>query len=339
MLKKLYIIGKVAICCQTGDKQCNNGPAIPMKLIIGGTGTLGSALTRRLLAHGEPVRVMTRKPAKAAELAMAGAEVVVGDLSDRASVEDACRGADAVVAAAHSLFGRGQHSSASVDGQRHKVLIDLAKASGVKHFIYTSIYTIDPVYQRVPFFRIKQEVEEYLKASGLPYTILRPSAFMESHAHELIGKPIIKKERVIMIGRGLQPRNFVAADDVARVAMIALSDQSLLGQTVAIGGPGNYTNMDVVRLYEHYTGHQAKVTHLPPAVSRALSLMMRPFHPGFSQVLKIATLSDKAGQSFDVQSLLEKIPIRLTSLEEWVENKLASSTGSASTPETAYSLP
>lgn len=310
-----------------------------MKLIIGGTGSLGSALTRRLLIHGEPVRVMTRTPVKAAAQAIAGAQIYLGDLLDHNALKDACSGVDTVIASAHSMFGRGRLSSAKVDGQAHKNLIDIAKAAGVKHFIYISIYFSDPVYQSVPFFRVKREVEEYLKASGLPYTILRPTAFMESHAHELIGKPIIESGKVILFGRGQQPRNFVAADDVARVAMVALNDKSMWGQTISMGGPGNYTNMDIVRIYEEYTGKKAKVIHLPLSFPRTLSHIMRPFHPGLSQVLKIATLSDKAEQTFDVQSFLEQIPIRLTPLEEWVEKKLAGPADSATTAETAYSLP
>lgn len=309
-----------------------------MKLIIGGTGTLGSALTRRLLAHGEPVRVMTRKPAKAAELAMAGAEVAVGDLLDSSALKEACTGATEVVATAHSFFGRGRYASAKVDGQAHKNLIDIAKTAGAKHFIYTSVYTGDPAYQDVPVFRIKHEVEEYLKASGLPYTILRPTFFMESHAHELIGKAIMERRRVILIGRGLQPRNFVAADDVARVAMIALCDPSQQGRTIDIGGPGHYTNMDIVRLYEQHTGLRAKVTRLPLGLARSLSLILRPFHPGLSQVLKMAVISNKADQHFDLERFLEDFPIRLTPMEEWIEKKLAGPAGSTTAAETAHTL-
>lgn len=310
-----------------------------MKLIIGGTGALGSALTRRLLIHGEPVRVMTRTPVKAAELAIAGSEIYLGDLLDKNALQEACSGADTVIAAAHSLFGRGRYASAKVDGQAHKNLIDIAKAAGARHFIYTSAYFNDQAYLNIPFFRAKREVEEYLKASKLPYTILRPTAFMESHAHELIGKPIIENRKVMLIGRGEQPRNFVAAGDVARVAMVALSDKSMLGQTISIGGPGNYSNMEVVRLYEQYTGKKAAVTHLPLAVPRAVSRMIRPFHPGISQVLKFGVLSEKADQTFDVEPMLRNIPIRLTPLEEWIAKKLAGPAGSATTAEATYTLP
>lgn len=309
-----------------------------MKLIIGGTGTLGSAISRRLLSQGEPVRVMTRTPAKAATLAVAGAEVVIGGLIDRISVEEACQGANTVIAAAHSFFGRARQSSARVDGQGHKDLIDIAKRSGVKYFIYTSSFADDTTYQRVPFFRIKLEVEKYLKASGLAYTILRPTAFMEAHAHQFIGDPIIKNKRVFLFGRGEQPRNFVAAEDVARVVMLIPGDKSLIGQTIIVGGPGNHSNMDVVRLYELLSEKKAKVTHLPAGLARALSLIIRPFHPGISQVMRAGALADKTDERFDATLLQQLVPIRLTSLEEWVANKLAGPTGTPSPAEADYSV-
>lgn len=239
-----------------------------MVLIVGGSGALGSIVTRRLLAAGESVRVMSRTPAKAAALQAAGAHVVQGDLLDRESVVRACAGAQALVAAAHSILGRGTNASVHVDGAAHRQLIDIAKASGVRHVVYTSVYNYGPAYDAVPFFRIKREVEQYLRASGLGHTIVRPTAFMDFHAHVLIGEPILAKGKVVLFGRGEQPRNFVAADDVAQFVMLALRDTSLAGETIDVGGPENLTNMDVVRVYERVSGRQAKVTRLPLGLLR-----------------------------------------------------------------------
>ena len=293
-----------------------------MNLIVGGTGALGSAIAKRLLTTGETVRVMTRAPEKAAGLAADGAVVVRGDLLDRASLTSACQGADVVVAAAHSIFGRGQEASAHVDGRGHRELIDAARSAGVRHFIYTSVYDYGPDYHTVPFFRIKYEVEEHLKASGLGYTILRPTAFMESHAHALIGEPVLRNGKAVLFGRGEQPRNFVAADDVARVAVLALNDPVSVGQTVAVGGPENLTNMDVVRLYERASGRAAKVTHVPLGVLRMVSRLMRPVHPGLSQVIQAGVLADTTDQRFDAQSLQERFGVELTRLEDWVSRRI-----------------
>lgn len=294
-----------------------------MILIVGGTSALGSTLTRRLLAAGESVRVMTRVPARAAALRAAGATVVQGDLLDHNSLVRACEDARAVVAAAHSFLGRGREASVHVDGEGHRQLIDVAKAAGVRHFVYTSVYDYSPAYRAVPFFRIKFEVERHLKASGLRYTIFRPTAFMDSHAHDLIGAPILAKGKVTLFGRGEQPRNFVAADDVAQFVVLALRDASLAGETVDIGGPENLTNMEVVRLYERVSGRQAKVTHVPLGVLRAMHGPVRLLHPGLGQVLQTAIVGDSTDQQrFDARPLAARFPIELTRLEDWVSRRV-----------------
>lgn len=192
-------------------------------LIVGATGVEGSLTTKKLLAQGIAVRVLTRTPAKAAALAQLGAEVVQGDLREVESLRRACAGVDKVLAAAHSLLGRGVDASKYVDAIGHKQLIDVAKAAGVQHLVYTSILGGSPTYP-VPFNQIKLAVEHYLQASGLAYTILRPSAFMEWHAHEFIGKPILDQGKVTIFGKGDNPRNFVAGEDVANFAVLALTD-------------------------------------------------------------------------------------------------------------------
>lgn len=298
-----------------------------MNLVIGGTGDLGRHVVRRLLSDGELVRVMTRDRTRAGELAAAGAEVVEGDLLDRASLERACEGATAVVMAAHSLFGRGRNASVHVDDRSVRTLMDVASAAGVDRFVYLSVYDFAPDFQAVPFFRIKYQMEEHLKASGLSWTIIRPTAFMESHAHLLLGAPVAAKGKVSVFGRGEQPRNFVAADDVARLITQALRDPAAAGRTLSIGGPGHHTNMDVVRIYERATGRTAKVSHVPLGVVRILSALTRPFHPGMSQVMQTAVLMDTKEQRFREAEGPEHPGAATTTLEEWVVAKLAQGSG------------
>lgn len=294
-----------------------------MKLIVGGTGALGSAVVRRLRSAGEPVRVLTRDPEGAAAVSTFGAELVRGDLRDRASLERACHGVDAVVAAAHALFGRGAAASASVDNRGNRDLIDVSKAAGVGQFVFLSLRDMGPECASVPFIRIKYDVERYLKDSGLTYTILRPTAFMEQHAHMLIGEPILRTGKTVVFGRGEQPRNFVAADDVARVVVRVLADPAFAGRTIDVGGPENLTAMDVVRLYERKSGRKARVRHLPLTMLRGLSWLLRPVHPGVSQVMQMSALFDRVDQSFDASPLRQEFGFELTTLEEWLDGQLS----------------
>ena len=149
-----------------------------MILIVGVTGVLGRETAHQLLAAGHQVRGLTRNPANAEDLKALGAEIVQGDLIDKASLERACQGVDAVMATAHQLMGTGNYTSKAVDDVGHHTLIDAAKAAGVQHFVYVSIQNVSPDHP-LDFYRSKAKVEAYLKASGLSYTILRPPALME----------------------------------------------------------------------------------------------------------------------------------------------------------------
>jgi uncharacterized protein YbjT (DUF2867 family) len=297
-----------------------------MILLVGGTGTLGQAVAARLLGEGERVRVMTRAPASSEALGSAGAELVAGDLLDRASLARACRGVRSVVAAAHSMLGWGRSASANVDGRGHRDLIDAAAEAGVRHFVYTSVYDLGPAHRRIPFFRIKYETEAYLAGSGVPYTILRATAFMEVHAHMLIGVPVIEKGVVAVFGSGVVPRNFVAAEDVGRFAVLALREPALINATLDVGGPENLSNLDVVRLYERLAGRKARVLHVPLALLRAHPLVGL-FHPGAAQLIRAGIVADTVDQSFDAAPLQQRFGLELTRLEDWARRRVPSSAG------------
>ncbi|MEM1268730.1 MAG: SDR family oxidoreductase [Bacteroidota bacterium] len=295
-----------------------------MNLIIGGTGALGRALARRLLAKNQPVRVMTRTPEKpeARALAEAGAEIVAGSLIDSASLERACAGVTSVTMAAHSFLGRGREASAHVDRDGVLDLIRIAEAEGVQRFVYTSVYDYDPkMYHSVPLFRIKSEVEAVLHRSSLPYVIVRPTAFMEL-AHELMGADVLKKGKATVFGKGTRPRNFVAADDVAALIVHALEDASLAGQTIDIAGLENLSSLEVVELYGQAAGVKAKASHVPLGMMRLMRSVMKRLHPGVAQIMQASILGDTTDQRVDPGDFEERFPIQLTRFEDWIARQM-----------------
>src|SRR5579863_2139308 len=183
-----------------------------MILIVGASGRLGGTVAQCLLAQGKAIRAMTRTPSTLAHLQQQGAEVVNGDLRDPASLLRACQGAEQVLAAVHALVGKGDNNPQTVDEAGNRCLIDAARAAGVKHFIFVSVQGAS-ANSPLEFFRIKYRTEEYLRASGLNFTILRCSAFMDLWA-QLIGQPILEQGKTVIFGRGNNPINFVAVQDV-----------------------------------------------------------------------------------------------------------------------------
>jgi uncharacterized protein YbjT (DUF2867 family) len=293
----------------------NTYPSRLRVLVVGASGALGRPTIRELLARGVAVRGVCRHPETAADLAAAGAEIVAGDLTDRASIERALSGTTRVLAAAHGLLGRGRWRSEAVDGEGHRMLIDASKAAGVDRFVYTTAAALP-----IDFGRTKREVELYLAASGLPHAVLAPTAFMEHHVHQFNGLNLLTKGKAQLVGPGTKRRNFVAASDVAQFAVRALLDEPLPFSRLEIGGPDHASNLEVAALYARLAGRPLKVSHLPAAMARAMSLLARPMHPGVARLMKLLSLPDDAfDETWPGAAALEaQYGVRLTRLEEFV---------------------
>lgn len=297
-----------------------------MILIVGATGVLGQQVTRKLVAEGRPVRVSTRAPQNARDLARLGAEVVAADLIDPDSLSRGVDGVHAVLASAHSLLGKGRYASSAVDEAGHRALVDAARSAGVDRFVYISARGAAPDHP-VDFFRTKFAIETYLRASGLDYTILRPSAFMEWHVHRLLGKAIVDTGKTVIFGTGRTPTNFIAAGDVAQYAAIALTQPLMSGRTLELGGPDNVTRREIVAMYEREARRSAKVTYVPIAVMRAISPLLRPFNPVISRLMDVSVWSDTTDQTFDVRTLPQDLPAPTTQVSTFIAEQLQRESG------------
>lgn len=287
-----------------------------MIAVIGGTGILGEKVSRQLLERGLRVRVMTRDLKRARTLQSAGAEVVQGDLQDAASVRAALTGVRVVVSAAHALLGGRNNASQRVDNDGQHTLIALAKMAGVSHFVYTSVLGAAP-YHDVDFWRTKWRVEQQLNESGLPFTIVRPAAFIDLHAYELLGKAVLAGKRVAIMGPGTNQKNFVAASDVATLIVQAVADSTVRNQTIEIGGPENLSTLQVIAIFERVSGRKANVVHIPLPALRTLSRIIGLVHPGIGRVLQTAVMSETTDQTFDATAVAARFSLKLTSVEEW----------------------
>ena len=125
-----------------------------------------------------------------------------------------------------------------------------------------------------------------------------------------------------MFGPGTNPRNFVAARDVAALIVLAIEDESLRGEIIEIGGPENLTANQVAETFEKLAGRKAKVSHLPLGLVRLLSRAFRPLHPGVSRIMSAGVVSETTDQRFDPTTFPTRYSIALTPLEEWANADL-----------------
>ncbi|MEO1039558.1 MAG: NmrA/HSCARG family protein [Pseudomonadota bacterium] len=185
-------------------------------VVAGATGSQGGAVVRRLLERGHTVRALTRNRTQPAaiELASAGAEVIEADLMRPDTLIPALEGAGGV-------FSVQDFLEAGVDAEVEMGLNFTAAIgrSGIDHVVYSGASTMDR-NTGVPHLDSKWRVEQAVRQLGLPFTILRPAAFMDNWGWE--HEQIVNEGVVSMPLRPDTPYRQVAVCDIAAMAVIAL---------------------------------------------------------------------------------------------------------------------
>ena len=231
-----------------------NGPV----LVTGGTGTLGRAVVRRLLADGRDTRILSRRPRPADD--RKPYDWAVGNLEDAEGIDAAVTGVEAIIHCATAGTRK--------DVQITRHLIEACMRTGVRpHLVYISIVGID----RVPFFyyRAKLDTERLVAASGLPWSVLRATQF-----HDLVALLTDVQRRLPVAftlgGVRFQP---IDVDEVA-ARLVALATRPAVGRTDDMGGPRIHDAAHFTRACLSASGRRRRVVQLRPpgAFFRALRL-------------------------------------------------------------------
>jgi uncharacterized protein YbjT (DUF2867 family) len=299
-----------------------------MIVIAGGTGRLGTDVVRRLTAAGLAVRVMTRDPTRASHLVGPLVEVVHGDVRQPATLLPALAGATTLISAIQGFSGTGDDSPKTVDWLGNQALLAAAQAAGVTHIILLSVHGAAPDHP-MELMRMKQRAEEALQASGIDWTIIRPTAYMETWL-ELVGAPLVTTGATRLFGQGQNPINFVAVDDVARLVEQSVSDPSLRNQVLDIGGPENLTFREVVQGVQRVTGVTGVVRHVPLPALRLTASVMRPFNATLARQAQAAVVMDTHDMAWDPRALQARVPgFALTRLDDVVRRDYRAATATS----------
>lgn len=248
-------------------------------LVAGATGTQGGAVARALVERGFSVRGLTRDPGGEASRALAaiGVDMVRGDFDDPASL-------DAALAGAYGAYSVQQYRGVGVDTEirQGKAFADAARRAGVEHLVYSSV-----LYARlgtgVPQFESKVEVENHIRALGVPYSFVRPSSFMANLEAS-------REEAEAGVYRtpfpGTLARLHIAPQDIGRVVAEAFADPErwigreldLAGQRIAYADiaatMGRVLGRDV--RYEQIPWAEYAATATPTAIAREQWFMANP---------------------------------------------------------------
>jgi uncharacterized protein YbjT (DUF2867 family) len=241
-----------------------------MILVVGATGVVGGMITQGLLDQGKEVRILVRRDSPSSQLVQqglatsaeslidAGAQPVHGDLRDRASLDAAVEGVETMISTANSSMRGGTDNPQSVDLEGNRNLIEAARDAGVEHFIFISLLGADP-NNPAPFVQAKAQSESALRESGMEYTILAPTAFMEVWPAMVVGMPALQGQPVTLVGEGRRRHSFISNRDVAAFAVAAVDHSAARNQYLAIGGPEPLSWRNVVATYESVLGRSIPV--------------------------------------------------------------------------------
>lgn len=189
-----------------------------MDLVVGATGSLGGHIAHRILKLGEPLRALVREGSDYSQIQANGAEVALGDLKNRPSLDRALIGVERVIATATAAQRGGEDTVDSVDREGYENLIDAAKSAGISQFVYVSAHGFE-AESPVALARAKVATEQSLIDSDLSYTILRPALFMEAWITMIVGAQLQVGSEVVVMGDVDTRYPFVSASNVADLAI------------------------------------------------------------------------------------------------------------------------
>ena len=209
-------------------------------LVTGGTGTVGSQVVKLLVDSSHRVTVLTRDPARAASLP-SGVEGVVGNLAQPATVRQVFDGADAVFLVNTVTPSEASEGLMAICGIRH---------AAVKRVVYLSVQDADRAAW-LPHFGAKVGVEEAIRRSGIPFTILRPNNFYQN---DYLFKDVILQHGVYPQPIGSTGLSRVDVRDIADAAVVSLTSADHEGQSYDLVGPDVQTGESTARIWSDVLG-------------------------------------------------------------------------------------
>jgi uncharacterized protein YbjT (DUF2867 family) len=287
---------------ETASAQIGHDADRPI-LVTGATGQQGGAVLRHLRTRGFAVRALTRdmhSPA-ARTLAARGIGVIQGNFDDRASLERALDGAYGAYAV------QTPWQSGGVEGEVRQgiAFADAAKAAGIQHLVYSSVGSADR-QTGIPHFESKYQIEEHIRAIGLPHTILRPVFLMENF--------LSNRDTIVVSGTLAEPLmpatplQMVAVDDIGAFAALAFAEpEQWIGRAIELAGD-ELTMPQAAERFGRVIGRPVQYVQVPMAEFRRTS--------GEEQATMF-TWFNQVGYGADLPTLRAIYPA-LTSLEQWL---------------------
>lgn len=269
-------------------------------LLIGGTGYVGDRMRHVLRDAGFTVRLLARSESE--RYAREGFEVARGDITNLESLGNAMQGVDAVINLVAIIKEKGDATFENINYKGTVNVVDAARQAGVKRLIQMSALGVGdlPGY---PYFHTQWRAENYIRESGLDWTIFRPSIiFGPGEKVQFVTQlaDLIKQAPIIpVVGDGTSRFQPIHLDDVAASFVSALSHDETIGQTYEIAGPDVLTYEEILDECAATLGKKKRKVHVPvplmmpaAAIMGAIPFIEAPVTTDQLKMLKIDNTTD-----------------------------------------------
>jgi len=266
-------------------------------LITGATGNVGSEIVKILLKLDVPFRAAIRKNGDENKVGLSKEDCVTFDFLDARTFEPTFEGIKAV-------FLMRPPDLANPEKEINPA-IQAAKKAGVKRIVFMSLLGAEK-----NFFVPHHKIEKIIAASGISYTFLRPSFFMQNlsgtHAHE------IKAMNEILVPAGRGKTSFIDARDIAAVAVEVLTQAGFENKALPLTGPAALNYLELAEILTQELGRP--ITYSNPSVLRFIRAMRkRHFKWAYIAVMSAIYTVNKLGLAArltpDVEQILGRKPI------------------------------
>lgn len=285
-------------------------------LVAGATGFLGGEICRQLIGKNKKVRALVRVTSdanKVAQLKDLGVEIVEGDLKDSSSLKNALEGVSVIISTVSSTFSRQEGDSIqTVDDEGQNNLINAAVHADISQFIYVSFCAMS---REFPLQTAKRNVEKHLAESGLNYTILQPTFFMEAWLSPALGFDYHNAKATIY-GEGKNKISWIAIKDVASFAVASLDNPAAKNRSIELGGPSAFSPLEVVNIFEASHGKKFELQFVP---EEALNAQKDAAQDPLSESFAALMLSFALGSEINMKDNLEAFPIELTTVNDYAK--------------------
>ena len=276
-------------------------------LVIGATGMLGEPVARRLAADGHSVRVLSRSLDRARQRFSDGFDLVEGDVADQSSLEKALRGCDGV----HINLSGGPRPE-DYDRIEHLGTANVAQVAasvGVGRLTYLSGISARPENRHFPPAAAKLAAAGAIIASGVPFTIFRPSWFFESL------KLFVRGRSAATLGGRRVKFRWLAADDYAEIVSQSYHQSETVGKTLDLLGPEPMTMLEALTRYCAIVHPELRPRSMPVWLARTVAVLTG--NRTLKNVLPAMSFFDQPHNEGDPSEANRLFGAPCTTLEEW----------------------